>query len=878
MSRTTCACVVILGSVGWPAALAAQQTAQSAPAGAASEPLRTAGDRPADIRHVRLDLQVDLPKKTVDGTATLSVRAMRDLSSLSLDAVEFEVQKVWLQGEGEAGRYLNFDHDGRKLVIDFEGTWPAGRDGTLRIEYRVREPREGLFFFGPTKAEPNVPLQVWSQGEAITNRYWFPCLDQPNQKQTTELVVTAAEGNEVISNGKLVGRKENPDHTVTFHWKEEHPHPSYLVTLVVGQFDVVRDEWEGLPVLYYVPKGAKGDVERTFGRTKEMLWFFSDRFGIRYPWEKYAQVVVEQFTSGGMENTSATTLTTRAFHDARAILDSTPDGLISHELAHQWWGDMVTCKDWAHLWLNEGFASYFEAVWAEHHLGREEFEYNMLLKARQAMAGDKERPVVDRRYPFERSMFDARSYPKGAWLLHMLRRQLGDEAFWRGLKRYGTAFRFQSAETGDFREVLENETGRSLERFFYDWAERPGHPVLEVRTDYLPETRQTRLTVKQTQPGEAFHFPLRVVFHNKATARPGSPGEPMRAQDFEVTEKEQTFLVGVPERPALVEVDPQQALLAEIKETKANDLWVAQLKNGGVAARVRAARQLGTTKLPADRQALAEALGQESFWGVRAEIAGALGESGGDAARDALLAGLKAEHAKVRRACAEQLGQFKGDARAAAGLKQILQKGDPSYFVEAAAVGAYAKVSPADAAEVVRPWLGKESHNDVIRVAALGGLAHAADPSAVDTLLAWTKRGKPPSARAGALAAVGQWARDGKGTPEQSRRAVQELEACLNGEGMLVRASAVAALQAMGRGATSALPAIYTLARQDPNLRVREQARRAAEQIRAAASATGDTGQIREELDRLRRDNDALRQRLDRLEKARTSKSDSPRK
>src|SRR5262249_21782743 len=153
------------------------------------------------------------------------------------------------------------------------------------------------------KAEPDTPLTVWSQGESTTNRYWIPCFDQPNVRQSTEMVVTVAAGNDVLSNGALLSRKENADKTVTFHWKQEKPHPSYLITLVVGQFDVVEEKWEKVPVLYYVPRGRKADVARTFGRTREMLEFFSKRFGVEYPWEKYAQVVVEQFTAGGMENT-----------------------------------------------------------------------------------------------------------------------------------------------------------------------------------------------------------------------------------------------------------------------------------------------------------------------------------------------------------------------------------------------------------------------------------------------------------------------------------------------------------------------------------------------------------------------------------------------
>src|SRR5262249_36910245 len=288
-------------------ALGQAPAAAKAETPAVVEPLRTAGDRPFDVQHLRLDLRVDLPKKTVEGIATLRIKSLRGIKHVSLDAVGFEVKKVALTTPERDAAPARFTHDGKKLVVDLDPSWSAGQAGTLRIEYRVVDPKDGLHFFAPGKDDKETPLTVWSQGEPISNRHWFPCVDQPDQRQTTEMAVTVAEGFEVISNGKLLEKKENPnDKTVTFHWLQSLPHPAYLVTLVVGQFDVVREEWDKIPVLYYVPKGEKDKVARTFGRTREMLDLFSKRFGVHYPWEKYAQVVAHQF-GGGMENTSATT-------------------------------------------------------------------------------------------------------------------------------------------------------------------------------------------------------------------------------------------------------------------------------------------------------------------------------------------------------------------------------------------------------------------------------------------------------------------------------------------------------------------------------------------------------------------------------------------
>jgi aminopeptidase N len=828
---------------------------------AVKEPLRTAADRPIDIRHLRLDLRVDLANKSVDSLATLHVRAMRPLASVSLDAAAFQVKGVTLQKPGGAETPAHFSHDGHKLAIDLAPSWLTGQETTLRITYRIHEPKDGLYFFGPTPEEPDVPLTVWSQGEPEANRYWIPCLDEPDQRQTTEMVATVPEGFEVLSNGKLLERRSNADRTVTFHWLQDRPHVSYLITLVVGRFDIIQEEWDHIPVLYYVPVGHKDEIPSTFGKTREMLSFFSQRFGIHYPWDKYAQVIVEQFTMGGMENTSATSLVDGGLHDKRSLLDDTPEGLISHEMAHQWWGDLVTCKDWAHIWLNEGFASYAEALWDEHSRGADEYAYNMLQKARAAIKDAKTRPVVDHRYPNAWSMFDARAYPKGAWLLHMLRRRLGDEAFFRSLQRWGTEHRLQCVETSDFRETLEKETGRSLERFFYDWTERPGNPTLDLKTDYLPETKQVRVQVKQTQASEAFHFPLVVALRCPSEAKPTILRQ-------EVTDKEQTFLMNVPDRPTLIEVDPEQAVLAEINETKGRDLWLGQLHDAAsVPARIRAVEYFSRSKTPADGEVLANALPQEKFWGVQVETVHALGEIGGSPAREALLTALHHADARVRKAAEEQLAKFASYAKVAQALHDVLEKGDPSYGVETAALSAYARTGRKDAASMIRPWVEKPSFNEVLRDAALQALGETHDPSTLDTLVAWTKRGKPRTCREAAVHGLARFMQSGNPSEEQRERILTAITACLQGEGRRLRTSVIKTLGDMGKLAAPALTRLDSLGKQDKDESVQKEARQAAEKIRKDLPAAAELDRLREDFKQMKRDQEKLEQRLNRLQR-----------
>ncbi|QJW99782.1 M1 family metallopeptidase [Frigoriglobus tundricola] len=823
-----------------------------------TEPLRTAGDRPVEMRHLRLDLKVDLPGKSVDGRATLSFTVPHTRSSVSLDADGFEVKKVELVPAKGARKSVPFTHDKARLVLDFDPPLAAGSASDLVIDYRIHTPKRGLSFFAPSKAEPEVPLTVWSQGEPVDARAWVPCFDRPDVRQSTELVVTVTEGNEVLSNGTLLGRTNDPAaKTATFHWRQDEPHPAYLMTLVIGPFAIVEDKWRGKPVLYYVPPARKGDAMRTFGRTPEMMELFSRKFGVDYPWAKYAQVVAEQF-GGGMENTSATTLGD-CLLDARAALDEDEDDLISHELGHQWWGDLVTCRDWAHTWLNEGFASYCECIWAEHREGADEYSLDIWRKARGAKA-TVDRPVVDRRYPTPDSMFDNRAYPKGAFILHMLRQQLGDAVFFAGLKRYLTDNRLRSVETVDFRRAMEQVSGRDLERFFYDWTERPGHPKLAIAATYDAAAKRVRVEVKQTQTGEPFRFPLAIRLH-------GTKGPEARAVEERIDDRTHTFQVPCDARPLGVEIDPGQGVLAEITEDKDRDWWVWQLTGGSTAvSRVVAAEHFGKSKLPADREALVAALGKERTIGVAAEIMNALAESGGDACRDALLGELKASESKRRRAAAQALERFGKDERIAAAALTLLTAGDPSLGVEAAALAIYGKQQRPDAVKVLTPWLDKPSNHERLCTTALAALADTGYATALTPLIAWTELGKPVSCRQAALSAVGRLAKDATLTDPERERAVRALTAVVTEKSSRARRTAIAALESIGPPARAALKELDEVAAHDPGEDIAKAAKKAATAIRTSPDAK-ELKQLREELDRLKKDHDELRKRLEKYER-----------
>jgi len=822
--------------------------------------LKFAADRPLDVQHIKLELAVDLEKKRVDGTATITMTALRTVESVTFDAVDFVTQTVAGSVGGGGPRELAYANDGRQIEVFFGQPVAAGTPVEARITYSVEDPKDGLHFFSPKEDGPEAPYQVWSQGESIENRYWFPCFDHPNEMQTTELIATVDEKYKVLSNGKLVGQKAAGPGKVSYHWRQDQPHVAYLVTLVVGDFAIVEENWRGKPVQYWVPPDRVDEVQTTFGNTTRMLDFFSDHIGVEYAWDKYAQVCCYQY-GGGMENTSATTLGERALHDARSKLDATADDLLAHEMAHQWFGDLLTCRDWAHIWLNEGFASYFEALWGEFDLGPDEFAYDLWQKASGAINGGKQFPIVHRAYTSPDQQFDSRAYPKGAWVLHMLRRRLGDETFWKVINRYVSTHRHQTVETADLRKTVEELTGGSWERFFYDWTERPGHPVVKVRLDWREDEKAAEVTVEQTQEVEAFHFPLTVELRTadgKATV--------VRR---DVTDKKQTLLVPLSGRPTLLRVDPEQSVLMELEESKGQDLWLAQLKDDpSPVGRIRAAQQVAKNPNDANRRALAEALAADKFWAVQNEIAEALGKLGGDIAREALLAGLKHEHPKVRRACLGALKNFPKDEAVCAAVAAVLEKGDASLRVESAAAQTYAALEVDDVVVRVTPLLERESRRDELRSAALSALAQVDDAAVLELILPRTGREHSLDVRQAAVGALRKYAvrrqlvLDG---PTQ-QRVLDALAACLEPRMRRLRMTAVEGLGELGRLAAPKLEELRRVAAADPDGRVREAAKRAAERIEQDRPSQEQISDLRKQLDEMKSKNEELLRRLEKLE------------
>ena len=828
---------------------------------------RYAPDHACDVRHVKIALDIDVDARRISGRCSLTLAPIAaPLGWLPLDAVELDIERVSV-----GGRDVPHRHDGKVLRVNLgaeaaeSGEAAEGGEAAeiiLDIDYSG-SPRRGIYFVGPDEAHPDKPVQVWTQGQDEDSRYWFPCFDAPHEKATSEVIATVPAHFTVVSNGTLLADMVDEDAgRRTAHWRFDTPHACYLISLVAAELSEIRARWGEVDVLYYVTPGREEDARRTVGRTPEMLELLSRLFRVPYPYEKYAQVFVADFIFGGMENTTATTLTDVVLLDERATVDRDAEDLVVHELAHQWFGDLLTCRDWSQGWLNEGFATYAEYLWRDHAHGRDEAAMELRDWAQSYFDEDAtryRRKVVTNTFDQPIEIFDRHLYQKGGLILHMLRQVLGDEPFWRTIAHYLARHRAGSVETRDLARAVEAASGRVLDWFFDQWiTEGAGHPELEVRYAWDAERSLARVSVRQTQEVDAttplFRLPVAMRF------RVADSDVDVR---FEVTEKQETFFFTLADEPTQAIFDPGKDLLARVDFDKGLDLLVAELDQATWAIdRVDAAERLARRGGRQATEALVRGLASDPFWGVRATCAGGLGEIRTAQAREVLIEAISATpHAKARRAVCRALGAFRGDERAAEALIGVIESGDPSYFVEAEACLALGKTRSPQAPAVLRSAAERASFMDVIRQNAYRGLAEARDDSAIPLLTEVAMHGRHARGRYAALGALAQLV---KGRRDRDARDVRELAEHLLGDRELrVQIGAIDALAVIGDPA--AVGAIEALAARELDGQVRRRTRDAARDLREGTRQSEDHRALRGEVERLRTTVAEMRERIDAL-------------
>jgi aminopeptidase N len=730
-------------------------------------------DRDFDTRHVALDLRFDWEHEQVFGVETTTFRPLvPGLRKIELDAADMTITSAKM-----AGNALKFDTDAsrQKLWINLDRAYQPAEEVTLVIEYHTNGSQAriaglvgaGLRFIKPTPEDPTKPKQIWSQGESEYNHFWFPCYDHPNDFFTTEITATVEKPLTVISNGKLLETRDNKDGTRSFHWKIDQPHASYLTSIIVGEYVPILSEYQGIPIVTNVYPNEIKEGKVTTARLTEMVKFFSEKTGVRYPYAKYAQTTARDF-GGGMENISATTQTDNMIHDARTELDSNTDGLQSHELAHQWFGDYVTCRDWSDIWLNESFATYFQAMWDEHKLGGDDFLYSD-VKANQdayltAWKQGNRRPIVTKNYANPDSVFDTYAYPRGGAVLHMLRQTLGEENWWRAINYYLNKYANQPVETEQFRIAIEESTGQAMDWFFDEWLYKMGHPIFRVTKNYDPATKILKLSVEQMQTiDNTSQFPQVMLFQTPVNIEIGTASG-VRVERVQILpKKEQSFSLSVESKPLLVNFDYHGTLIKELEFDKTTDELAYQMtRDEDVLGRIWALSELQarvaapTTSESEKAQItleLSNAVARDKFWGMRVNAATALADLKAPAARTALIAATSDADARVRARAVTSLAVSKDPSLAAIYVKSL---SDESYAVIKAAALALGETKSPEAYAALENLAGVRSWRDNIRTSALTGLGELRDKRSLNLALRFAALGNENQVRTAALRLLGR--------------------------------------------------------------------------------------------------------------------------
>lgn len=509
--------------------------------------------RTFDAQHYLIRTSFDRKNKIIFGETTVSLKPLKSgFNSVELDAADLDFESVKIEPKGTD---LKFETRGDKIQIALGKSYTPKDLITIRLKYSAK-PKKGVYFINARRDGDALvhDAQIWTQGEAEESRYWFPSYDFPDDKATTEQFLTVEQDETAISNGDLIETSQNADGTKTFHFRMPLPHSVYLTSFIVGKYVKFTDSYKNLPLAVYLYPGKENLYGQAFSNTKEMLRVYEELTGIAFPFNKYDQTIVGQFKLGGMENITATTLSDRDifFSDRNRLL---VEDIISHEISHSWFGNLVTCRNWSELWLNEGFATYMEAAFREKMYGREDYlqkirEDRDVYFAEESQMSRKHALFNQFARPDE-TIFDAVTYQKGGAVIHTLRETVGTDVFWKAVNLYLARHKLANVETPDLQKVFEEVSKKDLDWFFKQWVYGTGYPRLDVKYRYNPEMNKLDLIVSQTQKTEentpaAFILPMEIEV--------GTASGTVNEKIF-ITKREETFSLNLPDAPLRIAFD-----------------------------------------------------------------------------------------------------------------------------------------------------------------------------------------------------------------------------------------------------------------------------------------------------------------------------------
>ena len=721
-----------------------------------------ARSRDYHVRHLRLVFVINAKAHSAEGVVTHSLTPLQDhLRTIIMDAgANLKINACRLNGNP-----VPFQHEGETLTVTPPAALNTGHEVTLEIRYNMpgggrfggANGAGGFHWIDPRPEEPDRQVGFWTQGETDGNHHWVPCYDFPNDKCTSETIVTVPESWVVIGNGlEEPTTRDAARHTRTFRWSMNQPHSTYLLSLAGGELDVRKDTWRGVPLYYVVPRGKAGLIPTSFGNTPDMLSFFSDLLGVKYPWPKYAQDAMIDF-GGGMENVSATTLGEQSLSDSRNERFAM-SSLDSHELAHQWFGDLVTCKNWGDIWLNESFATLFEMLYMEHLEGKDSYdrEREGNLRSYLREAERYKRPLSTHLYTNPDVMFDAHTYPKGGLILHMLRRELGDHAFFQGLNYYLRTNAYKPVDAHDLAKAFDEATGHNVDAFFDQWIYQPGHPIVDVTWTYDEAGKAVLLHVRQTQNTAdgtpVYDTPVTVWLH-------GALGSDAARTTIHLTKVDEEFRLPVAGKPDAVLLDPDHDLLKEIKENHWSDAELPVLLRSAPCYldRVAAAHQFVKSGIDAGKaQILQAAYGAERSDLGAAGLLDAMGEGKSEALRPLLREQLKAGNPRRRAAAATALGKLTLGAEDEALLRPLALSDTQPYVVVEGALQALGGVEMPKNLDVFRHQLQAHSQRDRLAATVVDVLNQTPQDSALPLLIAATGPTHRLNVRRSAAQALGK--------------------------------------------------------------------------------------------------------------------------
>src|SRR5688572_120900 len=672
------------------------QTGQGSPK---DEVYRESYPKDNDLVHTKLDIQFDYDKAWLNGKAWLTLKPhFYSMDSLLLDAKQMEIVNLSLS-KGNSLIPLQFNYDGWHLKIKLDKVYKAGEEYTIYLEYTAK-PNEanipvdgykGLYFINPQGKEKNKPVQIWTDGETEHTSFWCPTIDKPNQKSTEEIIMTVPDKFVTLSNGRLINQKKNKNGTRTDHWKMDQPHAPYLFFIAVGDFAIIRDQYNGMEVNYYVEKEYAATAKQIFGLTPAMISFFSKITGVSYPWVKYSQIALRDFSSTAMENTTSTAHSEFSQQDARELIDGNRwESNIAHELFHQWFGNYVTCESWSNLSLNESFANYSQYLWKEHQYGPDaagEENYNSMYSYLNN-TGDAEKPLVRFYYDNKDDLFDAVNYNKGGCILHMLRNYIGDSAFFKTINLYLNKYKFKTAEAHQLRLAFEEVTGKDLNWFFDQRFFGKGHPKVTIHYYYDDKAEKVTVQIKQTQgPGTIFKIPVTIDIYN---------GDKKIRHAVWINNGDEIFTFHYTSRPDLINVDGGKFILWEKTDNKTLENFIYQYRHAG--------------NYTDRREAIIECVRQQ----------------GNPMAMDLLKVALKDKYPGLRNFTLDELGRHwdrKSDSikQAIEPILVDLAKNDRASLVKAKAIGLLSRYKKNAYKDIFRSSLNDSSYS--VAGAALTGLS-----------------------------------------------------------------------------------------------------------------------------------------------------------